>query len=292
MMDRKIGENKTGEKGYVKDGYHFFYLYDNKEIQIDYHFHSFHKCLLILSGQVTYTVEGRTYKMTAGDVIWIPAYEIHKVDVKANSCYERLIVYLSENFVKLLGSQTEERMTCFGKVYPNCIRLSESKREYYMHNLRKILLDINTKKIDENALRNISGFLLWAEEYLTEVQQIEKQEIYSKEISDKLVKAGMTYIHGHLLEDISIDIICQHLFVSRHHFMRRFKKASGTTVYQYILRERIHAARELMKQNVNLTDIGYQVGFKDYTTFARAFKRVYGRSPREVKKLHPEGNLE
>jgi AraC-like DNA-binding protein len=106
-----------------------------------------------------------------------------------------------------------------------------------------------------------------------------------------MIGEACNYIKYNLQSELSIEEIACKVFVSRYYFMRQFKEVKGISVHQYILKERLSKARELMKEGFSLTTIAYQVGFKDYTSFARAFKKVYHKSPREFQKLIPSIDL-
>ena len=56
MFDR----TEVGRRGYLDEEFRLFHLRDQRQLQLDYHYHTFHKIVIPLSGQVTYLVEGNT----------------------------------------------------------------------------------------------------------------------------------------------------------------------------------------------------------------------------------------
>lgn len=58
MDDRR---ERGQKRGYLNQNFLFFHLKDRKEEQYDYHYHEFNKMILLLSGKVTYMIEGKTY---------------------------------------------------------------------------------------------------------------------------------------------------------------------------------------------------------------------------------------
>lgn len=52
-----------------------------------------------------------------------------------------------------------------------------------------------------------------------------------------------SYIHNHLTEDLSLARLEQEFYVSRHHLIREFKKRTGQTVHQYIIKARLELSR-------------------------------------------------
>jgi AraC-like DNA-binding protein len=77
------------------------------------------------------------------------------------------------------------------------------------------------------------------------------------------------------------DTLAKRLFISKYHLMRQFKAETGYSIHQYIANKRILFARDLIARGESPTDACYRCGFRDYTVFARAFKKQFGRSPRK-----------
>jgi AraC-like DNA-binding protein len=68
--------------------------------------------------------------------------------------------------------------------------------------------------------------------------------------------------------------------LSRFHFLRVFRRVTGTTPHQYLIGARVRlAVRMLLDTNTPVTDIAYDVGFQDLSNFVRTFHRVIGSSP-------------
>lgn len=61
--------------------------------------------------------------------------------------------------------------------------------------------------------------------------------------------------------------------------LRRFRAESGCTVAQYTLRVRMRLALKLLDQNVSLTDVALQCGYRSTTSFLAAFRRTFGAPP-------------
>lgn len=89
------------------------------------------------------------------------------------------------------------------------------------------------------------------------------------------------YIQEHLLEKIAIDELSRKAYLSRNMFFRWFKEQFGVTPLEYITRERIRLARQLLADQKNtVTSVSQQCGFSDVNYFIRAFKRSEGITPK------------
>ena len=67
--------------------------------------------------------------------------------------------------------------------------------------------------------------------------------------------------------------------------MRLFKQETGYTLGQYISQKRLLLAKELILSGEAVKQVCYDCGFKDYSTFSRAYKRLFQESPRDTLTL-------
>lgn len=101
--------------------------------------------------------------------------------------------------------------------------------------------------------------------------------------SNEKILAILSYLNDHLTEDVSIDNLSARFFLSRYYLMHTFKQQTGYTIGGYILAKRLFLARELIAEGKPITDICYACGFKNYSTFSRAYKKSFGESPRDYR---------
>ncbi len=80
--------------------------------------------------------------------------------------------------------------------------------------------------------------------------------------------------------DISILDVAQACDLSRGYFIRAFRDTTGLTPYQWLIRERVNRARELLRaSNAPLADVAIACGFADQSHFTRVFSTVVGMTP-------------
>ncbi|RBL90873.1 AraC family transcriptional regulator [Chitinophaga flava] len=88
------------------------------------------------------------------------------------------------------------------------------------------------------------------------------------------------YIHEHLTEKIAVDTLCKKAYLSRNIFFKWFKEQFGITPLEYINRERIKLAKQLLADNrYTVSQVGMQCGFNDTNYFVRLFKNTEGITP-------------
>ena len=83
---------------------------------------------------------------------------------------------------------------------------------------------------------------------------------------------------------LSIAGLAREAGLSRYHFLRMFKRATGITPHQWLLRTRLrHAAERLVATLDPVTEIALDVGFDDLSNFIRSFRAEFGVSPRRYR---------
>lgn len=117
------------------------------------------------------------------------------------------------------------------------------------------------------------------------IEIIPEQEELStsdQELLDRLVdevRSNMT--HG----DISIETLASKLCITRGQLNRRIKSITGVTTQQYVLRIRLEHARLLLVDNKEtpISEVALECGFEDATSFSRAFRRTFEKSPSQYR---------
>lgn len=94
------------------------------------------------------------------------------------------------------------------------------------------------------------------------------------------VHDAMDRIESSCREPLSLSDIANSVGFSPFHFLRIFRRVTGTTPHQYLVGARLRlAVRQLLDTDRSVTEIAYDVGFQDLSNFVRTFHRVVGHSP-------------
>ena len=92
-------------------------------------------------------------------------------------------------------------------------------------------------------------------------------------------------VHARIEGELSLLEMAQAVDLSPAHFLRMFRKSTGESPHQFLLRQRIERAKELLSApEARVLDVAVACGFKTQQHFARAFRRVSGVSPREYRR--------
>ena len=92
------------------------------------------------------------------------------------------------------------------------------------------------------------------------------------------------YVREQLAEDISVESLASLVELSPFHFSRVFKQTTGLSPLQFVTRERITRAQQMMRETKrSLIEIALEVGYTSPSAFAQVFRRVVGVTSMEFR---------
>ena len=91
------------------------------------------------------------------------------------------------------------------------------------------------------------------------------------------------YINENLTRPITLDTIASYMYMDKSYICRIFKRDMGMTINAYLTNRRIALAKRLINRDRRLKDVYRDCGFKDYSTFYRAFLKYSGMTPEHFK---------
>lgn len=105
-----------------------------------------------------------------------------------------------------------------------------------------------------------------------------------KNHGDQVVIKAQEYIEKHISERISPEMLAKELASSRRNFDRRFIKATGDTLMEYIQRARMELAKKALEEtDLHISDIMLACGYNDEKAFREAFRKIVGLLPLDYK---------
>ena len=149
------------------------------------------------------------------------------------------------------------------------------------------LLNVTEKMIHlVNGHEDDKRIRMYANQYLKSLKadmERSREGMTNEELAEEI----NSYIYQHLLEELTVRQIADHFYMSSDHINRLYKKQTGTTINQYIIRERMNlAARLLEETDYSATDIAMHVGYSSYPSFVNMFVKIHGVSPSVYAEAH------
>ena len=109
----------------------------------------------------------------------------------------------------------------------------------------------------------------------------------NKRVRDFYIKEAIDFIDLNYHRDISVDEIATACGLNRSYFGRLFKETMGQTPQQFLIQYRMIKAEFLLKSSrISIGEVSKSVGYENPLHFSRAFKNVFGVSPRKYRSSH------
>ena len=123
-------------------------------------------------------------------------------------------------------------------------------------------------------------------DYLTQSAK-SKKLVQSSKMSDYYIKEAINYIEQNFQNNITIEDIAAICGINRSYFGKIFRNSIGRSPQEFLMNYRMVKATELLKlTSLSIAEIGSAVGYENQLHFSRAFKTIYGISPREWRNQH------
>lgn len=149
------------------------------------------------------------------------------------------------------------------------------------NNIMRIAMD------DDSHKDVIADFAL--KELLIRLMQTQARNLVEKNTLKNQSRIGFVadFIKKNLHQKLSIDAIAKMAYVSKSNFFKMFKQELGLSPNEFIIKERIKKAKELLNQQNSVSETAFSTGFSDTNYFIRVFKQMEGVTPKifQNKKL-------
>ena len=245
------------------------------------HWHSSIELIYILNGSAAMLVEGKRYPAVAGEFIVIDSNVIHELRYERQSMM--VVLHFSRNSMK-------NYVPDLYKYTFQCTRetLEKEKLKAYLE-----ICDL-LKKLPPLYFMQPVGYKIKAQSVSMEIffellnHFAEKRDSSRKpDKNDILERLGeiTEYIDVHHAENISLEDIATHFYLSREYFSRFFRKNMGVTFTRYLNQVRLmYVYQDICNTKTGILELAEDHGFTNYKLFNRMFREIYGCTPREVRK--------
>ena len=279
------------KRGYLREDFRLFHLRDEGGPAVEYHYHEFYKLVLLISGSGAYIIEGRRYLLQPGDIILVGRGSVHRPEIGEAGAYERVILYLSPALLSGIAADDCRIEEIFSADGGRVIRPEESEQSTAPSLLAEIEAELAGAKPGSEEMSRCILRQLLIRLYRICCSRSAPQ-LMCAENSDRKVIEVLSYLNDHISDELSIDELAEHFYISKFHMMRRFRAETGSTIHAYITDKRLFLAKDLMRNGMSATEACYQCGFKSYSSFSRAYQKRFGSSPTGREKIQNDAIIE
>ncbi len=224
--------------------------------------------LIVNEGTGTVWYEGNKYEINKGDCFFVDCMKKY-----AHRCNNWKISWVHFNGNGMAGIY-EKYMERTGRP------VFQAKTE---KSIKEILDQIYTISLTEDPIKDmrINEKL---SSLLTDImsQSLRPLTTYN---NVKRITRIKDYLDENYTHQINLDNIAAVFQINKFVMEKEFKKEYGIAIIEYIIRERITKAKELLRFSDNsIESIGREVGIGEPYYFSRLFKKIEGISPREFRK--------
>ena len=211
------------------------------------------------------------YDVNEGDLIVVNSGLLHVVRKTKSFEYYCLIVdsdFLATNgiMVNEMEFETFVRSEETSALFCRVVDEIEHNREFRATGVRSRILDLMVHLSRKHLLRFSST-------------------ANPRMVSDQNIKEAISYIKSNCAQRLSLEEIAGAVNLSKYHFAREFKKATGMTVVAYINEIRCRNARRLiLSKQHSISEVASLCGFENNSYFSKTFKQVMGCLPSEITK--------
>ncbi|MCR5255025.1 MAG: AraC family transcriptional regulator [Acetatifactor sp.] len=266
--------------------FELYYYSDRNLKNVGDHSHDYYEFYFFLSGDVSIEIADKSHRLKYGDMVLIPPGIKHHVNIlDPEQFYRRFVFWISKDYCNHLMENSRE--------YGYLMQHVSTGKKYIFHfdrfafntiqsKIFGIIEEMQSERFGKSAKINlgISDLVLSLNRYVYETNhpKTEKEEL-------SLYQNLLLYIEDHLDEELSLDELAEKFYVSKFHIVHVFKEKLGLSPHQYIIKKRLEMSRAAILGGSSISEVYLMCGFKDYSSFFRAFKKEFGASPKEFREL-------
>ncbi len=250
------------------------------------HTHDFIELIYIRSGQAEQYVDGSTYRVSHGDMIFLNYGSSHAFQPMGKFSYVNICfspetvgdsIITRENAFSLL-SLTAFHEIC-GDAGGGKLSFFGAERAEIENILDAMINEYSAKQASWNAIME-SYLNILITKMLRRVEQGMEKDVIG-ETWQRLAE----YIDENLDAELTLSALAQKCFYNPSYFSRVFKENFKMSPVEYVTRNRLEHAVELLSvTELSVDEIGMRVGFSDRSNFYRAFSKYIGGKPSDYRK--------
>lgn len=212
----------------------------------------------------------------SGNVCVLPSGLAHTARLE-DPC-EQVALYLDPSLVRRAAS--ESLKSAHFEVAERCMRSDGVISSIGMALLGELESEGLSGRLYAESLANLLAVHL-LRHYTTGTGEVQR---ISGGLSAQKLRQVMGFVAENYGHDIRLSQLAEVAGMSSFHFAREFKRTTGTTPHQYLIKFRVERAKALLVEGeMPLIEVGLQSGFSHQSHFTRLFRRLTGTTPQAYR---------
>ena len=255
---------------------------------IPYHWHPELEIITVDAGHVSLTIADHTYEGTHGDVFFAAGEELHEIRAAGRENQFRSFVFAADFLQFSRADQSEFALLsplAEGRLrFGTCIRAGEPGQNEIRTLLAQIVRawQVQAPGCQLAVKAALLGIVAVCAQY---GRLVGHQMRPGADYKAQQLKEIVGYLGEHFTEPLSLSAVAAEFGLSPQYFSTFFRDNFGRTFTQHINSLRIEqAARLLRETDLPVMEVGFRVGFDNFSYFIKRFRLVYGISPSHYRK--------
>lgn len=255
------------------------------------HSHEYLQILMVLDGSILHESGGEKKVLAKGELVCIPAFQKHRdfyeigAEVVTISFMPSIVdsLFANPHLLGRSGHFSEAFLASFFLPSNVELRVIAPKPEEVNRFIEVIeKMSLEQAKQDSMGRLKLHTHVMSFLSLLQEVSGFEELDGLSS--PSQPLELTLNHIQKHYYEDVSVERLIENSGISATLFRKEFKAATGRSCLQYLNELRVfHAITAIRNTERPLKEIASDVGFSEFETFHRVFKRVKGVGPKAFR---------
>ena len=250
------------------------------------HWHDGVEILIMLDGEIEHSVNGESYIMREGDVMFVNSGSMHEGHVTELGRGKYLVISF---LTSVLSPEDKGRVAekyfgsvMSGKNFPLLYLASGGDSAREMAKLCTDILELNKQRPSCYELDiKAALFRIWA---ILFGEAVKKNDSPKPDTAIVRMKKAVSYINGNFQNKITLDDIATVCNISKTELCRSFKRVMHRTPFDYIMDLRVRKSIELLEEGITVTEAALSSGFFDSSYYTKMFRRYMNCTPRDYVK--------
>jgi len=223
--------------------------------------------IFLIKGNMSYVVEGKVYPLRKNDLLLTRPGDTHTILANGTTEYARYcILFDASKFPSRIYENLSPDIPIVNlEGNPMAIDLFH-KIHFYCQNFQGEQLDTILLHLMEEALCQM----------MIVSRQTDPDTSYT---ANATIHKAITYIDQNLTQPLTLDMLCDELYVSKVYLHQLFIKHLQISPKKYITNKKLMLAQKELRSGKKSTEVFQICGFTDYSTFYRDYKKLFGYSP-------------